>query len=60
MSGLMPGRYYIIAVPRERLTFPANAVDSAYFEQLSKEAETIVIGDSEQRRVDLRVQQLDR
>ena len=56
----MPGRYYIIAVPRERLTFPANAVDSAYFEQLSKEAETIVIGDSEQRRVDLRVQQLDR
>ena len=60
VSGLMPGRYYIIAVPRERLTFPANAVDSAYFEQLSKEAETIVIGDSEQRRVDLRVQQLDR
>jgi protocatechuate 3,4-dioxygenase beta subunit len=60
VSGLMPGRYYIIAVPRERLTFPANAVDSAYFEQLSKDAETLVIGDSEQRRVDLRVQQLDR
>jgi hypothetical protein len=29
--------------------------DSAYFEQLSKEATTIVVGEDEQRQVDLRV-----
>ena len=58
ISGLMPGRYYIAAIPRERLTFPAAAVDAGYFEQLSKEAAPVVIGDNERRRMDLRVLQV--
>jgi hypothetical protein len=58
VSGLMPGRYYIAAIPRERLTFPVGSVDVAYFEQLSKDASTVVVGDNEQRRVDLSVLQV--
>lgn len=52
--GLMPGRYYVIATSRERLNIPVNA-DPAFFEQLAKEATTFVVGEDEQRQVDLKM-----
>jgi Carboxypeptidase regulatory-like domain len=52
LQGLMPGRYFIAALPRERLNGP---LDAAFFEQLSKEATTIVIGDDENRQADLKL-----
>lgn len=53
LTGLMPGRYFIAAVPRERMNVPAMGPE--FFEQLSKEATSLVIGEDEQRQVDLRV-----
>jgi len=52
--GILPGRYFVIAVPRERTMFGPNT-DSTFFEQLTKEATTFVIGEDEQRQVDLKV-----
>jgi protocatechuate 3,4-dioxygenase beta subunit len=53
MMGLMSGRYYIAALPRERLNGPAP--DAAFFEELAKEATSLVLGEDEQRQVDLKV-----
>jgi hypothetical protein len=53
MQGLMPGQYFIIAVPRGNLV--GQQFDAAYIEQLSRSATPIVIGENEQRQVDLRV-----
>jgi protocatechuate 3,4-dioxygenase beta subunit len=55
VSGLLPGRYYIIAVPRERLSMSAFNQDAAFFEQLAKDATTVVVGEDEQRQVDLKM-----
>ena len=55
MTGLLPGRYYILAGPRERLIISPASQDASFFEQLSKEATTFVIGEDEQRQVDLRM-----
>ena len=55
LSGLMPGRYLIIAVPRDRLSGFFPGVDATLFEQLSKEATSVVVGEDEQRQVDLKV-----
>jgi hypothetical protein len=54
MSGFLPGRYYILAAPRERLNIPPSA-SPAFFEGLAKDALAIVVGEDEQRTVDLRV-----
>jgi protocatechuate 3,4-dioxygenase beta subunit len=51
MMGLLPGRYFIIAVARERLN---SLMDPSVFEELSKEATSLVVGDDEQRQVDLK------
>jgi hypothetical protein len=52
--GLRPGRYNIVALPRDR--WPNNtAADSADFESLAREATPIVLGEDEQRVVDLRL-----
>ena len=53
MSGLLPGRYFAIAVSRERLNF--GQLDAAFFEDLVKDATSLVVGDDEQRQVDLKV-----
>ncbi len=53
VSGLMPGRYLVAAVPRDRLN--VTPADTAFFEELSKEATSLVLGEDEQRRVDLKV-----
>lgn len=51
-SGLLAGRYYLIAVPRDRIL---TLTDASGFEALSKEATTVVIGEDEQRQVDVKV-----
>jgi protocatechuate 3,4-dioxygenase beta subunit len=55
MPGLLPGRYFIIAVPRDRLNMSFGMMDVSMFEELSKEATSLVVGDDEQRQVDLKV-----
>lgn len=55
MNGLMPGRYFVAVVPRERLNVPPGAVDISFFEELSKDATSVVLAEDEQRRVDLRL-----
>jgi protocatechuate 3,4-dioxygenase beta subunit len=55
LPGLLPGRYYAIAAPRERLAMPPNAMDLALFEQFAKEATPFVVGEDEQRQIDLRI-----
>ena len=53
ITGLMGGRYYIAAAPRDRFSGPPP--DAAYFEELTREATSVVIGEDEQRQVDLKV-----
>ncbi len=56
ITGLMPGRYYVAALPRQRLDLSrAGDADAAFFEQLAKEATLVVVGADEQRAVDLRM-----
>jgi protocatechuate 3,4-dioxygenase beta subunit len=55
VSGLLPGRYYIVALPRERLNIPGFVQDAGFFEQLTKDATTFVVGEDEQRQMDLRL-----
>ncbi|HEY3884335.1 MAG TPA: carboxypeptidase-like regulatory domain-containing protein, partial [Vicinamibacterales bacterium] len=52
LAGVLPGNYYVIAAPRNRINIPSP--DAAYFESLSKDATPVVVGDSEQRTVDLK------
>jgi hypothetical protein len=54
IPGLMPGRYLVAAIPRDRLSGPMGA-DTDLFEQLSKVATSLVIGEDEERRVDLKL-----
>ena len=55
MNGLQPGRYFVIAIPREKMNMPVQDMDPSYFEGLAKDATTVLIGEDEQRTVDLRV-----
>jgi hypothetical protein len=54
IAGLMPGRYLIVAVSRDRINGPMGG-DTALFEELSKVATALVIGEDEERKVDLKV-----
>jgi hypothetical protein len=55
VMGLLPGRYFVVALPRERLNLSPMNQDTSFFEQLSKEATTFVVGEDEQRQVDLKM-----
>jgi len=56
ITGLMPGRYYIAAMPRQRLDISRGGDnESGFFEQLTKEATLVVVGADDQRTVDLRL-----
>lgn len=59
VAGLRPGRYYIVALPRERLNVPTATADAAYFEELAKGATTIVINEDETRTMDLKLATLE-
>jgi hypothetical protein len=54
IKGLRSGRYYLIALPPER-SINAQAIDPATLEPLVKEATALVLGEEEQRQVDLKV-----
>jgi hypothetical protein len=56
LQGLLPGRYFLIALPQER----ANALnygssDPSLLEQFAKEATSITVAEDEQRQVDLKI-----
>jgi hypothetical protein len=56
LSGLLSGRYYLIALPQERANaFNFGSVDPSVFEQFAKEATAVTVGEDEQRQVDLRI-----
>ena len=55
MAGVLPGRYFLIAVPRDRaVVFNVNS-DPAAFEALTKDATTVVVGEDEQRQIDVKL-----
>jgi hypothetical protein len=54
INGLRSGRYYVIALPPER-SFNAQAIDAATLESMVKDATVLVLGEEEQRQVDLKV-----
>ena len=53
ITGLLPGRYFAVAAPPERLNLPY--ADATFFEELVKSATPFVVGENEQRQVDLRL-----
>jgi hypothetical protein len=53
VTGLMPGRYFVAAAPLARLSIPSFAAGTEFFEELSKQATTVVLGEDEQRRMEL-------
>jgi protocatechuate 3,4-dioxygenase beta subunit len=56
VMGVLPGRYFLIAVPRDRMPALANVgSDPSAFEALTKDATTVVVGEDEQRQVDLKI-----
>jgi hypothetical protein len=55
VKGLRPGRYYLIAVPPGRSFNSETTMDAAAFEALAKEATALVLGEDEQRIVDLKI-----
>jgi hypothetical protein len=55
IPGLLSGRYYLIALPRDRMNALSSGADAGVFEALSKEAVTLVMGEQEQRVVDVKV-----
>jgi hypothetical protein len=54
VTGVLPGDYYVAAIPRERLNLIGGA-EAEFFEQLTKEGTAVVIGEDEQRKLDVRV-----
>jgi hypothetical protein len=54
IQGLLPGRYYVLALPRERMAFGPEPAPE-FFEQLTKEATPVVLNDGETRTVELRL-----
>jgi len=55
LQGVLPGRYYLIALPRERISGIVPGADPSVFEALTKEATSVTVGADEQRQVDVRV-----
>jgi protocatechuate 3,4-dioxygenase beta subunit len=51
MMGLMPGRYYIVALARDQMMSPG---DMGFFEELTKVATTITVSEDELRKIDLK------
>ena len=54
IGNVLPGRYYVVAVPRELVSFTLEG-GPEQFEPLTKEATMVVVGEDEKRTVDLRV-----
>ena len=54
MKGLRSGRYFVIALPRER-ALNMQSADAAALEPLLREATPIIVGEDEQRDIDLKL-----
>jgi Carboxypeptidase regulatory-like domain len=54
MKGLRSGRYYVIALPQGR-TLNIQSVDAAALDALLREATPLIVGEDEQRVIDLKV-----
>jgi protocatechuate 3,4-dioxygenase beta subunit len=55
IRGLRAGRYYLLAGRRERVFLAGPLQDTSYFEGLVKDATIVVVGEDEQRTIDLRL-----
>ena len=55
LKGLKAGRYYVIAVPPERSVNSQTTLEAAAFEALTKDATALVLGEDEQRVIDLKI-----
>jgi hypothetical protein len=55
LTGLVAGRYYLVALSRDRFTTFGPMTDASIFEGLSKEGTTVVIGEDESRQADVKV-----
>ncbi len=55
LSPLHPGAYFILAAPRERLNTPPGTDYAVFYQELSRDATTVVINEDETRTVDLKV-----
>jgi len=55
LTGLLSGRYVLVALPRERMIAFGALADPSAFEALAKEGTTVVVGEDEQRQVDVKV-----
>jgi hypothetical protein len=54
LTNVLPGRYILVALTREAM-MAAGPLNDATFEALAKEGTTVVVGEDEQRQVDVRV-----
>jgi hypothetical protein len=55
IRGLPAGRYYVLAGEREQVFLAGPLRDTSYFEGLVKDATIVVVGEDEQRTIDLRL-----
>lgn len=55
ITGLLPGRYLLVALPFDRMTGLGSLADPSVFEALAKEGTALVIGEDDQRTVDVKV-----
>jgi hypothetical protein len=55
IRGLPAGRYYVLAGEREQVFLAGPLQDTSYFEGLVKDATIVVVGEDEQRTIDLRL-----
>jgi Carboxypeptidase regulatory-like domain len=56
IPGVLAGRYFLIALPRDRASvLGVGGSDPSVFEAFAKEATSLVAGENEQRQVDLKV-----
>jgi protocatechuate 3,4-dioxygenase beta subunit len=55
LTGILPGRYILVALPRDRMNAFGSLNDPSVFEALAKEGTTVVVGEDEQRQADIKI-----
>jgi len=55
LTGLLPGRYILVAIPRDRVNTLDGLNDFSAFDTLAKEGTALVLGEDEPRQVDVKV-----
>jgi hypothetical protein len=54
LPGMLPGTYYVVALPQESVMIPPN-VGPEFYEPFTKIATTVVLAEGEKRTIDLRI-----